>query len=903
MPVDIPSQLAFNRGIISKKAMARVDVERVGLSAEEQTNWMPRVLGSMSLRPGMKYMGTTDGNNAGLFLPFIYSVEDTALFEFTASKLRVWDGDTETPITRPAVTTTIANGAFTSDLTGWTDEDESGAASAWVTGGYMGLTGSGFATAARSQDVAVSAGEQASPVEHALRIVIARGPVTLRVEKTLSPASAYIEDTDLRTGTHSLSFTPTTGFTIRFSAVREYQALVESVAVEASGTLELPTPWGESDLGNIRAEQSRDVVFVACRGYQQRRIERRSTTSFSVVEYAPEDGPFKLENTGPISIGSSALSGDVTLTASSSLFRDGHVGALFQITSLGQFVEATFTAENQFSDPIKVIGVGAQRSFTFIITSLTGTSTTVTMQRSIGEVGAWTDFNSWTENINNTFNDDLDNQIIYYRLAVKTGDYSSGTISVSFEYGQAGTITGYARITAVASGTSASAIVLKALGNTDATTTWAEGNWSTKSGWPTSVCFYEGRLWWFGNDKVWGSISDAFDSFDPLQEGDSGPLNRSIADGPTEVINWALPLQRLLIGGQAATFAAKSSSLDEPLSPAQFSLKRISSQGSDAVAAVTADVNGYYVQKNGKRIYELSQPDARFDYLDADVTALVPEVGSPGIVRLAVQRQPDTRIHCVRSDGKVAVFVIDRAEQVRCWVLVEAGGAGLVEDVVVLPGESEDRVYYLVNRTVNEATLRSLEKWAGEDDAIGGDLTACADSYVEYNGDLTTTVNLAHLEAEEVVVWADGASVDDVNGDPMVFTVQSGTITLPDPAAKIIAGLAYEARYKSAKLAYAAPVGTSLTMRKRIAKIGMLLADTHRRGVQYGPTFDVMDDLPEIENGAIVADDHVWDTYDEDMFTFPGEWDTDTRICLKAASPRPATVLAVPFVIEGHRSF
>ena len=33
--------------------------------------------------------------------------------------------------------------------------------------------------------------------------------------------------------------------------------------------------------------------------------------------------------------------------------------------------------------------------------------------------------------------------------------------------------------------------------------------------------------------------------------------------------------------------------------------------------------------------------------------AIVPRIGYPGIVRAAVQRQPDTRIHFVRSDGTV----------------------------------------------------------------------------------------------------------------------------------------------------------------------------------------------------------------------------------------------------------
>jgi hypothetical protein len=52
--------LAFNRGVISRLALARLDLKRPKLSAEEQTNWMARSLGPMSLRPGLKFLGGID---------------------------------------------------------------------------------------------------------------------------------------------------------------------------------------------------------------------------------------------------------------------------------------------------------------------------------------------------------------------------------------------------------------------------------------------------------------------------------------------------------------------------------------------------------------------------------------------------------------------------------------------------------------------------------------------------------------------------------------------------------------------------------------------------------------------------------------------------------------------------
>jgi len=43
---------------------------------------------------------------------------------------------------------------------------------------------------------------------------------------------------------------------------------------------------------------------------------------------------------------------------------------------------------------------------------------------------------------------------------------------------------------------------------------------------------------------------------------------------------------------------------------------------------------------------------------------------------------------------------------------------------------TEDQVYYVVNRTINGATVRYLEKWAKETDCRGGTLNKQADAFI-----------------------------------------------------------------------------------------------------------------------------------------------------------------------------
>lgn len=879
MPRETAAHLTFNRGIMSRLAGARVDLQRTSLSAEEMVNWMPRALGSMMLRPGWQYLGSTYSDAAALLIPFVYAADDTAILEVTASGLRVWIGDEV--VSRDSVSTAITNGTFESDLTGWTDSDESGGTSQWLTGGYMSLQGNGTAAAIRDQSVAVSAADVGT--EHALRIVIQRGPVTLRVGST-SGGDEYINETELGTGTHSLAFTPTGTFYVRFQSRLKWSVLVDSVAIESSGDMLVTTPWAAADLPLVRWDSSADVTYLACHGYQQRKIERRSARSWSVVKYEPMDGPYRILNTGPITLTPSALTGDITLTASKALFRSTHVGALFRSESTGQTVTASVTAQDTFTDPVRVSGVGGQRTLAILVS---GTfSATVTLQYSIGEPGTWIDTTTtYTAGISTSFTDELDNQIIYYRIGVKSGAYTSGTANLTLTYAS-GSIIGTARVTAYTSPTQVSAVVIDDFGALTASSDWWEGAWSDYRGYPSAVGFFDGRLWWAGKARAWGSVADGYESFDDFVEGDSAPIARSFGSGPVDQISWLIATNEMFIGNASSVVHARSSSQAEALTPTNFNLRPISTQGAATVGADKIDERGLFVQRGGTRLFDVSFDTELLKYTVSDLSILVPELNSAGIVKIAVQRNPDTRVHCIRADGTVAVLVNEPSENVTAWLEIETDGE--VEDVVVMPGDDEDAVYYLVNRTGG----RYLERWAKESECAGATLNKQADSFIVYSGVSTTTISgLDHLEGQTVVVWGGGV-------DMGTYTVSGGSITLTSAVTSAVIGLGYTATWKSMRKALNAALGTPLNQRKRISFIGLILKDTHAQGVEYGPDFTTMDPLPLIENDDEVDGDTVHADYEGDLIEFPGDWTTDARFCLRATAPRPATVCSC--VVDVH---
>src|SRR3972149_5633972 len=240
---------AFNRGLISSLGLSRQDIKRVAMGASIMINWIPRVLGSMSLRPGLKYIGATYLNHRVKFLPFIFSTADTALIEVTDLIIRIWINDAL--ITRPAVTAAITNGTFAANINSWTDADDSGATSSWNASGYMQLVGNGTARAIRYQQVTVNE----PGVEHALRVTVTRGPLTMKVGSTVN-GDDYVRETIIGAGTHSLAFTPSSNFYVQFESSRISMILIDSCTLEASGIMTLPSLWPEARLGSIRATQS-----------------------------------------------------------------------------------------------------------------------------------------------------------------------------------------------------------------------------------------------------------------------------------------------------------------------------------------------------------------------------------------------------------------------------------------------------------------------------------------------------------------------------------------------------------------------------------------------------------------------------------------------------------------------
>lgn len=863
----------FNRGEVDPLALARDDVTKVINSGRLMTNFMPIRLGAMQYRPGMEHLDEVN-DTSQYCIPFVAATDDTAILEFSASTLRVWVDDEL--IERTAVTTSVTNGDFTSNISSWTDNDDSGATSAHVSGGYLGLTGTGTASASRYQTISPTE----TGAEHACRITIDDAPVLVEIG-TSGANSDDIFSGELDPGIHSLVFTPDNDITITFSNSKEFRALVDSVEFESAGTLELPTDVTASDLSSIRWAQSADVVFIAWQGGKHFKIERRGIKSWSVAEYHSDDGPFGTINNTDITLTPGALSGgNVTLTASKDYFESTDVDTLFRLVSSGQVVERDVTAEDTGTDSIQVTGVETSRQFLIEVTGLNGTGSTIVLQRSADNL-TFTDVEAYTANTTKTFDDGFDNAILFYRLHCKSGDYSSGTHSLQLDYA-GGSIEGICRVISHTSATVVRVNVLKAFGKTEATRDWHRGEWdATENGYPTAVALYEGRLWWGGRTRVWGSVSDAYTSFDDSIEGNSKPIARTIGFGPVDNVLWLLPLSRLIMGIASDELAIRSSSFGEILTDDNANIKTGSNQGVAAVDPLYVNQRGYFVQRSLTKIYELLYSLNDDSHQSDDLTLLNPSICSPGIKRIAVTVQPEIRIYVVLDDGTARVYLMDRSEDVAAWSRIETDGD--IKDVIVLPATTEDRVYFVVQRDSGYL----LEKLALFSEAEGGNISKHWDSFVQYSSPGTTLTGLSHLEGKTVHVWADGQYRESA-------TVSGGSITVSDSWADVVVGLRHTADYTTSALRYKDE--STLTYLKRVVNVGFVIRNYWPGSIQVGPDSNTLDDFPDMEDGKQVDMTATQDLYVQTPFPFNGAMQSDPKIHLQATNP--CMIMAMTYGIE-----
>ncbi len=907
-----PAILSLNGGEVDQETIARSDIESYSNKNEVFENVLPAVKGGAKRAPGTRYIANTLGDAFAVLRPWRYSRDQAFVMEMTEEKIRFLQDTEDAP-------GFVQAGVVNASIGSWVDAS-TGAASTTAAAPTWGVQPWDFVTAANKplQLQAPAAGGARAVVtcttgspsaRHTLVIAIRRGPVEIRIG-TSSGGSQIIEsafDADvlkLTPGVHALTFTPGAG-TFYVDARIEYEgrAAIYSMTFNTAAALALSSPYQEEELRALRFDQTGDQRWACVRSQPPLIIERRANDSWALKAFLPDNGPWMPDNDdADVTLAVNGATGPVTLTASKSLFKAGHAGALFRLRHTGQYVEESLDGADQWSTPIRVSSAGVFRGFAY---QVTGTFTaTWTLQRSVGSEFDWQDVLTGTGTTAYVpYNDGYDNEIIYYRIGVAGGNYTSGTLDVLLVYGL-GETEGVVRIVAVLSATSATADVIKTVGKTVATTDWAEGAWSDVRGWPSSCAFHQGRLYFARDTSRWASAPDDFYDFSVGAEDDDA-IARNVATGDTSPNVWLASVARLLDGAEASEYEIRSTSFDEPITPLNMTLREVASRGSADVGAIKHDSRVMHVSASAQRLLRLSYDVDAQAYAPSDLTRLHEYVaGADGFVDLWLQKEPEPRAYAVRGDGQLAVLTFSEAEAVVGWarLLTGAQGAGeewdsweAYESGCAIPSGSEDRVYVTTRRTVNAATVRFIERfekerWTVRRRPTTAEIAAAwrVHAGLKYSGAPTSTLSgLGHLEGRTVAVWGDGSDLGS-------FVVTDGAIDLDAvEVSTAIVGLPYLGRIMSGKLPYGGEAGPAVGVMKKITRLMLLLHQTALGSIRVGGAFMRLHALEDRDGGftmdagvSLFSGEVVDDDYGKDESK-----SRDPRVCIEMRGAGPAAVL------------
>lgn len=703
-----PPVVNFSGGILGPLLHGRVDLPVYPAGAEEKSNWLPHAQGGMTRRPPLLFVDATNPTKKAFQIPFVFSVDQSYNIIATDEGFRFYIRDGI--VTIPEVTATIANGSFSSSGS-WTDESAN-PASMTITNGRMWLDSDGGSVAAGEQVITINE----TDTLHVLRFEVAFGPVNVRIG-TSSGAHDLLNVEDLYAGVHLLEFTPPSSpVYLQFWHEANAGRAVDNVSILPGPEFVLPYPYSEDDLADLHWEQIGDVMYLCHGKHRQRRLERRGHRSWSLAKLLPTNGPFESLNTTRTTLTPSATTGEITLTASRDLFTQDDVDVLFMLTGPGQYQTATATTDDVYTGGVKVTGIGSNER-TFRV-SITGTWTgTVTLQRSSGNENNYTDFRTYTANRTEDINDNLDNETWFYRLAVKPGDYGTGTIVMEISY-SGGSTTGICRVLQVNNATEAICEVLEPFGDTNPVRTWKRGSWSADQGYPVSVAAGYGRLWFGRGTRIWASASDDFTNFEEGTD-DAQAFSRRLATPSSEGIRYLRFLNHLVIGTKTAEHIGVPNTASEPVGPTNFQTLASTYKGGSSIMPVEADGSVIFIDRTRKKVLQFTpNPKALSEtaYITVDLNELSPDLMWDGIVDMGIQRLPEPRIFVVLASGIVRTLLFRRDVGdlgIAAWSTIRTPG-GFIENVNVVPQNEEDAVYFIVRRTINGQTVRYIERLGSE---------------------------------------------------------------------------------------------------------------------------------------------------------------------------------------------
>lgn len=646
---------------------------------------------------------------------------------------------------------------------------------------------------------------------------------------------------------------------------------------------EISSPYTAAQLLNpdntfrLSMVQSADVIYIAHPEFPPYKLQRFSNTNWTITPVSIVGGPFADQNTDEAStVYSSAETGTVTLTASTSIFTADHVGELFYLEHKDSRDYPAWEVNREFPNGVSVASDGKF------------------YQAASNPLGGDTKQYSGTLRPTHTVGRVADGS----RTSGPVQQETSETIGVEWDYLHAGF--GWVRITGFTSGTVVTADVLSRLpasvvGSGKASHRWAHGDWSDVLGYPSHVTFFRERLTFAGKQKLWFSVTGDYENFTPKASNivvDDDSINIRISSDQVNDISWLVSANALLIGTGGGEFVCAENTTSDPFSTRNAKITQQNRYGGRSVAPQVISSQTLFVQRSGRKVRELAYSFERDAYGSDDLTVLSEHITRGGIIQMVYQQEPDTILWAITEDGKLLGFTYNREQNVLAWHrhAISGGfaGGGFVESLQVIstPEGNSEELWMIVRRTIDGDTHRYVEymtqNWAAAD---GAENAVFVDSSLQYSGAPTTTLTgLGHLEGATVRMLINGATHPD-------RVVTGGSISLQVAATTAQVGLPYSSKLTTMRIEAGAEKGnTAQSKQKRIGKVFFRFLETI--GGFYGIEGIQIDEIP-FRDSSMPMDQAVTPFSGDKETQWPIGWERDGRLTVEQQQALPMTLAGI----------
>jgi hypothetical protein len=378
---------------------------------------------------------------------------------------------------------------------------------------------------------------------------------------------------------------------------------------------------------------------------------------------------------------------------------------------------------------------------------------------------------------------------------------------------------GRAKIVKFNSATSVDAITEYPFFNTSAVAngsweleTGYEDVWSSGKGWPRSVTFHEGRLY-FGGSKsrpstIWGSKINLFFDFVPSESLDDDAVEATLDTNDLNVITDIISSRDFQVFTTGGEFVVPQQGTD-PVTPLTFTFKQVSRNGIKPGTRVQSVESGsIYIQRQGKSLNEFIFSDTQLTYITQRISLLAGHL-LKGPQRIALRRaasteEADLLMMTNTSDGTMAVFSIMRSQQITSPSEYITDGDFL--DV----GVDVTQIYVVTKRVFNGTTRYFIEQF--KDDLY----TDCAFT----GGAAASASSLPHIgKALNVITDGVPQSNETVSGGGSVTFDRASTTSYE-------VGLPMTVYAKTMPVEIKLQTGSRVSFKKRIVEISAVLDDT-----------------------------------------------------------------------------